>query len=59
MNIQVEGFFGFVLLVIVIWAIVRIVQSKASTGKKVLWIVLILILPVLGVIIWWFLGPKD
>ena len=59
MNIEVEGFFGFLLLVINIWAIVRIVQSDASTGKKVLWIVLILLLPLLGVILWWLLGPKG
>lgn len=59
MNIQVEGFFGFLLLVLNIWAIVRIVQSNASTSKKVLWIVLILLLPLLGVILWWFFGPKG
>jgi len=59
MNIQVEGFIGFLLLVINVWAIVRIVQSNTSTGKKVLWIVLILLLPLLGVILWWFLGPKG
>lgn len=59
MSIKVEGFFGLLLLVIDIWAIVRIVQSNASTGKKVLWIVLIILLPLLGVILWWFLGPKD
>jgi succinate dehydrogenase/fumarate reductase cytochrome b subunit len=59
MSVQVEGIFGFLLLVIDIWAIVRIVQSNASTGKKVLWIVLILLLPLLGVILWWFLGPKG
>lgn len=59
MNVQVEGFFGFLLLVLNIWAIVRIIQSNASTGKKVLWIVLILLLPLLGIILWWFLGPKG
>jgi succinate dehydrogenase/fumarate reductase cytochrome b subunit len=59
MSVQIEGIFGFLLLVIDIWAIVRIIQSNASTGKKVLWIVLILLLPLLGVILWWFLGPKG
>lgn len=59
MNIQVEGFFGLLLLIINIWAIVRIIQSNASTGKKVLWIVLILLLPLIGVILWWLLGPKG
>lgn len=42
-----------------VYAIVKIVQSTASTGAKVLWVVLILLLPVLGLILWWLLGPKG
>lgn len=59
MNININGFWGFVHLVLVVWAIVSIVQSGASTGKKVGWIVLIALLPVLGFVIWFFLGPKS
>lgn len=58
MSIEVSGFLGFLWLVVSVWAIVRTVQSSASTGKKTLWIVLILVLPVLGVVGWFFLGPK-
>jgi hypothetical protein len=42
-----------------VWAIVRTVQSRAGTGTKVIWIVLILLLPVLGFILWLMLGPRD
>jgi hypothetical protein len=42
-----------------IWAIVNVFQSSESTGTKVLWIVLILLLPVLGLLIWYFAGPKS
>ena len=42
-----------------IWAIVSVVQSSASTGRKVLWILLILFLPVLGFIIWLLAGPRG
>ncbi|MCL7420878.1 MAG: PLD nuclease N-terminal domain-containing protein [Methylobacter sp.] len=59
MDIEVGGFLGFVILVLDIWAIIKVVQSGASTGMKVLWVVLILILPVVGLIIWWFAGPKG
>lgn len=59
MGIEVGGIFGLLLLIADIWAIVRIVQSGASTGKKVLWIVLILVLPLLGLILWWLMGPKG
>lgn len=59
MGIEITGLFGLLLLIFNIWAIVKIVQSRAETGKKVLWIVLILIFPVIGLILWWFLGPKG
>lgn len=59
MGIEVGGIFGLLLLVADIWAIVKTVQSGASTGAKVLWIVLILILPLLGLIIWLIAGPKG
>ncbi|NJN45465.1 MAG: hypothetical protein HC808_02075 [Candidatus Competibacteraceae bacterium] len=58
MDIEVGGFFGLLILIADIWAIISTVQSRASTGKKVLWIVLILLLPLLGLIIWFFFGPR-
>lgn len=54
-----ELIFGIIILVLDIWAIVRIVGSFATTGAKILWVLLILILPLLGLIIWWIAGPKD
>ncbi|WP_455384837.1 PLDc N-terminal domain-containing protein [Acidihalobacter prosperus] len=59
MRIEINGLLGFILLVLDVWAIVKVVQSRASTGWKVLWIVLILILPLLGFILWLLFGPKD
>jgi len=59
MDIEVGGFLGFIVLVLDIWAIIRIVKSGASTGSQVLWVILILLLPVVGLIIWWFAGPKG
>lgn len=59
MQIHISGFWGLVHLALVIWAIVSIVQSKTSTGKKVGWILVIALLPLLGFIIWLLLGPKS
>jgi hypothetical protein len=59
MNLQVNGFWGLLVLVADIWAIVNIVQSGATTGTKVLWVVLVVLLPVLGFIIWLIAGPKT
>lgn len=58
MNIHTGGFFGLLWLIAVVYAIVKVIDSRASTGTKVLWTVLILVLPVLGVILWFLLGPK-
>ena len=59
MNIELSGIFGLLILIADIWAIVNIAQSGASTGKKVLWIVLVLVLPVLGLVLWFLLGPRT
>ncbi|HSH85254.1 MAG TPA: PLDc N-terminal domain-containing protein [Guyparkeria sp.] len=53
------GLIGLIILVLDIYAIVKVAQSGASTGMKVLWIVIILLLPVLGLILWALLGPKG
>ena len=53
------GLWGLLVLIADVWAIVNIFQSTASTGKKVLWTVLVIVLPVFGVILWFFLGPRT
>lgn len=53
------GLLGLLVLIADIWAIVNILQSSADTGRKVLWIVLVFVLPVLGLILWFFLGPRT
>ncbi|GAB3379212.1 PLDc N-terminal domain-containing protein [Spongiibacter taiwanensis] len=59
MELQVTGLLGFLIFIADIWAILNIVQSRESSGAKLLWIVLILLLPLLGLIIWWFAGPRE
>jgi hypothetical protein len=56
---QYQGLFGLIVLIADVWAIVNIFQSSADTVKKVIWTVLVIILPVLGFILWYFLGPKT
>ncbi len=59
MGLELSSVFGVLILIADIWAIVNVFQSSASTGKKVLWIVLILLLPVVGLILWLLLGPRS
>ena len=58
MGIEVGGLIGLIILIADVYAIVKTVGSRASTGGKVFWIVLILILPVLGLLIWLVAGPR-
>jgi len=59
MDMQYQGIGGLIVLVADVWAIVNIFQSNADTAKKVIWTVLVILLPVLGFILWFFLGPKT
>ncbi len=56
---NVNGLWGLIVLAADVWAIVNIMQSGTTTGKKVLWTVLVIVLPVLGFIIWLMAGPKT
>jgi hypothetical protein len=56
---EVNGLWGLIVLAADIWAIVNIFQSSVTTGKKVLWTLLVILLPVLGFIIWYIAGPKT
>jgi len=53
------GLLGLIVLVLDVIAIVDAVKSSLETGKKILWIVLILILPILGMILYFLLGKKK
>ncbi|WP_295801514.1 PLDc N-terminal domain-containing protein [uncultured Microbulbifer sp.] len=52
-----EGLLGLLILIADIYAIIKILQSSATGLKKLLWIIIILVLPVIGLIIWFFAGP--
>lgn len=55
------GLLGLIVLVLDVIAIVSVLGGTASVGHKVLWVVLILLLPVLGMILYYLIGrsPRD
>ncbi|WP_303902603.1 PLD nuclease N-terminal domain-containing protein [Thiohalomonas denitrificans] len=59
MDVEVGGLLGLILLVLVVWAIVQTIQSRSSTGAKVLWIVFLLLVPAIGFIVWLITGPRS
>ena len=54
-----NGLWGLVVLACDILAIVNIAQSPVSNEKKLIWILAVVLLPLLGVILWFFLGPRG
>ncbi len=58
-NTGYGGLFGLLVLIGDVWAIINILQSSADSGKKLLWIVVVILLPLLGLILWWFMGPRT
>lgn len=59
MGIEVGGIFGLIVLILDVFAIVKVMNSGATTGTKVIWIVIILILPIVGLIAWYLAGPRG
>ena len=53
------GFFGVLILAANVYALIQVFSSGASAVAKIIWTLLILLLPVLGFIIWFFAGPRG
>ena len=51
------GFFALIHLAIVVYALVQIFGSNADTANKILWVVIVGLFPLVGLIIWFFIGP--
>lgn len=49
---------GIIIFALDVWAIASIINSNASGKTKVIWVLIVAILPLLGLIIWYFAGPK-
>jgi len=50
---------GLLILVLDIFAIIRILQSSASGAEKILWILGVLVFPLIGMAVWFFAGPGN
>lgn len=59
MSFGYNGLFGLLILAGDVWAIINILRSPADNVKKLIWVLVVLLLPLLGLIIWYFAGPRD
>ena len=53
-----SGIGGLIIFALDIWAIASIINSGATTKSKIIWTLVVAILPVVGLILWWLAGPK-
>jgi hypothetical protein len=52
---------GLIVLVLDIIAIVSVLGGTSSPGRKLLWVIIIILFPVIGVILYFLIGqsPQD
>ncbi len=50
---------GLIVVLLAIWALVGVLQSGATPVEKLIWVLIILIVPLLGFILWYFIGPGS
>jgi len=55
---DVYGISGIIILLLDIFAILQVLQSSLPPINKLIWILLILVLPVLGLILWLLVGSR-
>lgn len=51
-----QGIVGTIILVLDIIAIVMVLKGNKSVGMKLLWILIIILLPLIGMILYFLLG---
>jgi len=59
MGIEIVGLGSLIWLIIIIWAIVKTAQARVGIVVRVMWILVLLLIPFIGLILWIFLGPKG
>jgi Phospholipase_D-nuclease N-terminal len=54
-----SGFAFALALVLALWAVFHIAQSRSTPLAKAVWIVVVLFLPFFGFLAWLFFGPRS
>lgn len=54
-----EGILGLLHLIVAIWAILSVIGSRAGNGEKIVWTLFVLLFPLIGLIVWFLVGPKK
>lgn len=54
-----SGLIGLIIFALDVWAIAQIINSRAATTPKIIWIAVVALLPVVGLVAWYLAGPKS
>ncbi len=52
------GIVGLILLVLAIIAILDVLKSSKPVEQKILWVIVILVIPLIGLILYYLIGKK-
>jgi hypothetical protein len=55
---KMKGLLGIVILVLDVLAVLDCIKSNKSGGQKALWVIVILVLPVVGLVLYYLIGKK-
>jgi Phospholipase_D-nuclease N-terminal len=47
------------VLLLDIWALISILQGSGTPVEKLIWVIIILVLPLVGFILWYLIGPGS
>ena len=53
------GLVSILVLILVIWALVDILKSRRDNTWKLIWVIVCLLLPLLGPVLYYFLGRQS
>ncbi len=53
------GLWPIIHLAIVVYVVIQILNSGSDSGEKLLWIVVVALLSLIGLGIWFFMGPGS
>ena len=51
------GFWPLIHLVLLVYAAIQIINSSADTIAKIIWVAVVALFPLVGLIVWFFIGP--
>ncbi len=51
-----QSLLGVIILVLDVWAILSVLMGNSAIERKVLWVLVILLLPVLGILLYLVMG---